>query len=613
MGKTNYILLLLIFIPLCLKSQTQKCLASLLEYKYGDAEVYALKANEKKQLLYLVEILKTRQPQPLQFNSEKRSTSISHILDSLNKGYFLLFKDTKQINKSFELFNYSYSKSLETNNKELQKLSLIAIINSFNYSIVQSTEETEIYLIKLKKLIESPADEYHYLTNKIIYGLRNIQFKVNVEPQTITRLENVMSNFSKDHPFWAHFYSYVGSYYEGTNNLEKAKIYFENSMKNIEPTNSSKSLYFRGNIRLAEISRKENEFVSAIRYIDSAKKYINTKDSLRSLYYLKNYASEYYYLNDSYREAYEALKLSKKIGDQLLYKENAIEISNLNVKYQTAQKEKQILEEQALKKRNQNIALGLGGTLALGSIIGFLVYRNTKKKQRIAEQEKELEMQKTTTLLKEQEINTINAIIEGQEKERTRLASELHDNLGGTLAAVKMHIGNLQTNLQTTQYPEELLEKANTLISAAYKDVRNIAHARNSGVMAKDGLLPAVQKLARTLSNKDTLTIEVQDYGLTKRLNNDLEITIFRIIQELVTNIVKHANASQASISLTQHQEELSIIVEDNGVGFIAKKLEVKNGMGLGSIERRVEHLEGSMEVDSTPGRGTNILIDIPL
>ena len=92
-----------------------------------------------------------------------------------------------------------------------------------------------------------------------------------------------------------------------------------------------------------------------------------------------------------------------------------------------------------------------------------------------------------------------------------------------------------------------------------------------------------------------------------------MEIIIFRIIQELTTNIVKHAQASEASISLTQHEDVLNIIVEDNGKGFKTGKLQHKEGMGLGSIERRVEHLEGSMEVDSTLGKGTSVIIDIPL
>ena len=101
---------------------------------------------------------------------------------------------------------------------------------------------------------------------------------------------------------------------------------------------------------------------------------------------------------------------------------------------------------------------------------------------------------------------------------------------------------------------------------------------------------------------------------MDQRLEGSLEIAVFRIIQELVTNIIKHAEATEASISLTQHEDAINVVVEDNGKGFKAGKLSNNSGgMGLGSIEKRVEHMEGQMEVDSTPGKGTSVIIDIPL
>jgi hypothetical protein len=140
-----------------------------------------------------------------------------------------------------------------------------------------------------------------------------------------------------------------------------------------------------------------------------------------------------------------------------------------------------------------------------------------------------------------------------------------------------------------------------------------MAHLKNSGVIAKKGLLPAIEKLANNASATNKLQVEVQDFGLNNRLENSIEITVFRIIQELVTNVIKHAKASEASISITRHKTSLNIIVEDNGCGFDGLNIQKEEGMGLSSIERRVEHLEGIMEVDSNIGHGTSILIDIPL
>ena len=250
----------------------------------------------------------------------------------------------------------------------------------------------------------------------------------------------------------------------------------------------------------------------------------------------------------------------------------------------------------------------------MGSIIAFLINRNTKRKQRIAEQQREIEIQKTEKILKEQEITSINAMIEGQEKERQRVASDLHDSVGATLAAAKLQFDHISKNKDKALEMDELFEKTKILLDDAYSEVRSMAHIKNSGVIAKNGLLPAIKKLTDNVSINGNLEVALQDFGLENRLDNSLEITIFRIIQELITNIVKHANATEASINITQHESLLSIIVEDNGKGFnISEFINSTNGMGLSSIERRVEHLEGTMEVDSFPGKGTSVLIDIPL
>ena len=373
--------------------------------------------------------------------------------------------------------------------------------------------------------------------------------------------------------------------------------------------NNSKEGRYYTLVNKANSYRKEKDFTTSIKLLEEAKDSLPARFQKKNLKIIYELLAKDYDSIDNTKKSLENLKLQLSYIDTLNREKQYVNL----IKYQTTEKEKQILIEQGQKLKNRNIAIALGGSLLLLSIIAALIYRSTKRKQRIAEQEKELEVQKTTTLLKEQEITTINAMIEGQEKERLRLAGDLHDNLGGTLAAVKMHIGNLQNNLEKSKNPQELLDKANTLISEAYKNVRSIAHERNSGVMAKEGLLPAIQKLANKVSISGDLQIEVKDFGLEERLSNHLEITIFRIVQELITNVIKHAQASEVTISLTQHEEELNIVVEDNGKGFKVGKLEEKDGMGLGSIERRVEHLEGTMLVDSTINQGTNIIIDIPV
>ena len=231
----------------------------------------------------------------------------------------------------------------------------------------------------------------------------------------------------------------------------------------------------------------------------------------------------------------------------------------------------------------------------------------------MAEQLKELEKQKNLTLLKEQEITTINAMVEGQEKERIRIAEDLHDNIGSVLATLKLHFENLKLNREKKHFnQEELYNKTEKLIDETYLKVRSIAHAKNAGVIANQGLLVAIKIMAEKISSANKLKIEIVDFGLDKRIDTNTEITTFRIIQELVTNIIKHAEATDASINISLFEDNLNIIIEDNGKGFNSQEINYENSMGIGSIKKRIEHLKGTFQIDSAINRGTSIIINIP-
>ncbi len=394
--------------------------------------------------------------------------------------------------------------------------------------------------------------------------------------------------------------------------LDSSLTYLRNSLKVFEKYGHKDYIAYNYNNQIIVLNKmnrfKEAEIYSELRKsVDLAgkgnkAKFIFMNNGLKTAKAKGDYEKALYFAEEKY-------KLDSIIGNES--QNNAI--VEAEAKYQTAEKEKQLLISEQRTTYNRNIALGLGGGLAAVSIFAFLVYKNTRRKQRIAEQEKELEIQKKEKILKDQELNAIDAMIEGQEKERQRLASDLHDSVGATLSAAKLQFDHIAKNRDKLVELEELFEKTGSLLEEAYTEVRSMAHLKNSGVIASKGLLPAVEKLAKNASSNNGLTIEVQDFGLTEKLEASLEIAIFRMIQELITNIIKHAGATEAHISITQHEDTLNIIVEDNGKGFNPRKMKKAEGMGLHSIEKRVEHLEGSLEMDSTPGRGTNIIIDIPL
>ena len=541
------------------------------------------------------------------------SDYLTNSLSFLTLGYRDLYINTNN-SKSFYYFSKALLNAKNTNYIELKKYCILSILEFHRQEILQSNTLYDKYIEEYSDIADQPIDWFwiklygaifHTKSKKLdpkfftlINELKKIEIKNKINSKLLSRF-----NIQKAYKF------------EILNQTDSASYIYKNIIKINEGLPFNKHLVFKSLIRLSEIYSKKKKYQEALDAIEYSKKFQNKSDSIKSNFYILRYQSKNLEKLKRYEAAYNALQKSLEIEYDLDYKRNTLQNSSLEIQLQTAEKEKQILIEQQQKKRNQNIAIGLGGSLILGSTIAILIYRNTKRKQRIAEQEREIEIQKTEKLLKEQELTAIDAMISGQEKERQRLANDLHDNLGSTLATVKLHFDHLKNNRNNPKAEniEELYSKTNNLLDEAYQKVRTIAHEKNSGVMAKQGLLPAVRNLAKKASNGNRLQIEVQDYGLNERLDNALEISIFRIIQELITNTIKHAGASEIGISLTNHDSLLNIIVEDNGKGFNAKVLPEKDGMGLKSIEKRIEHLEGTFEIDSTIGKGTNIIINIPI
>ncbi|MFD0861166.1 sensor histidine kinase [Sungkyunkwania multivorans] len=350
----------------------------------------------------------------------------------------------------------------------------------------------------------------------------------------------------------------------------------------------------------------DQNYTMAIEQYKLAKALPIKKFALKKSLILAERLQECYGALKDYKNSEVQLKQILTIRDSINLLEQNKVISEINTKYQTEKKEQ---KNQQLQQINRYLIIGGLAFIFLGVSIALLIQKNTLKKRRLAEQQQEIERQKVTTLLKEQELASIDAMITGQEKERQRVANELHDDLGSLMATVKLHFENIKADKE-----DPALKNTHKLLDKAYQKIRGIAHAKNAGVMASQGLLPAVTNMAKNISATNKIEIEVMDYGLEERMENSMELMIFRIIQELITNIIRHADAKRATIQFTQHDDSLNILIEDDGKGFDTHQIDPrKSGIGLNNIAKRIEHLEGSFTVDSILGKGTSIIIDIPL
>ncbi len=545
----------------------------------------------------------------------------NYVIINLIKGYSELYYNLNNPN-SFQYFFNAYLESKKLNNNYLLKESIKAILNLYGEGILQNMDWYKKYLEELKRKSRTKSNQILSIIYEMqLLGL-TIPFGSEKEEQTekkllikqlnkkkkeLISLVKTSSNKNINH---IALYRIANQYLIKKDIGKAAKIYKKILTIKKYPY-FFKRYKFNSLIKLSYISFLKKHKDSTFYYLNQARKYENTIKSFKTDLAINHYSAIYLKNQKKFELAFFALEKANKLEYKLNFLKANEVITQLETYNQTKEKEKEILISQ---QKNKNLLFGSLIIFSLGSIIVFLTLKNSRRKRLLAFQEKELEIQKNLTLLKEQEITTINAMIDGQEKERTRIAEDLHDNLGSVLATLKLHFENLKLNQEKKKLnQEELFNRTENLIDEAYLRVRKIAHAKNAGVIANQGLLSAIQTMVEKISTADRIKIEVIHFGLDKRLDNSLEITVFRIVQELITNCLKHALASHITINLSQFDNNLNIIVEDNGKGFTLKSVDLKNTMGLHSIQTRIQHLNGSFEIDSTLEKGTSIIFNIPL
>lgn len=206
-------------------------------------------------------------------------------------------------------------------------------------------------------------------------------------------------------------------------------------------------------------------------------------------------------------------------------------------------------------------------------------------------------------------INALTSLLGGQEKERERLARDLHDGLGGLLSAIKLQLSDF-SNKEDNRHNEEL-KTINDHLNFAINKLRKVSHNLLPDILIKYGLETALKEFALRMVNNN-LEIDVNFLGYTKGLNTEKELFIYRIIQELVNNAIKHANASQIIIQFVEEKNSYHITVEDDGIGFDVNNLEFRNSAGYNNLHSRIQFLKGTFEVNSEKNKGTSFEFNIP-
>ncbi|ACT91684.1 tetratricopeptide repeat-containing sensor histidine kinase [Dyadobacter fermentans] len=201
-----------------------------------------------------------------------------------------------------------------------------------------------------------------------------------------------------------------------------------------------------------------------------------------------------------------------------------------------------------------------------------------------------------------------SALIEGQTIERKRVAAELHDHLGGTLASLNWYLYGIDKKVLSEE-EQKIYDSVHQMVGAAYKEVRSLSHNLMPAELEEHGLTMALHRLISKLNENKNIAFTFNLTGMNNRLNNKIEFELYSIVLELTNNIIKHSGATQASVDLTENVKTIVLVVSDNGTGMIEPN---RQGVGLRNIKSRVESLHGKIQIQSEAQHGIRIEIEIP-
>lgn len=216
------------------------------------------------------------------------------------------------------------------------------------------------------------------------------------------------------------------------------------------------------------------------------------------------------------------------------------------------------------------------------------------------------------TAEKDKERSVMNAVLKGQEQERKRLGAELHDGIGQVLSAIALQVSQVKESAENNKFKgiQQNLSTLNNNLQEAIKEVRNISHDLMPDVLESFGLKEAIKQTCNNLKDRAGIDVSFAYFDLDDRYSAAVELNIFRVAQELLTNIHKHAQSTKVHVSLMDHGDILSLAVEDDGVGFDPEHY--PNGIGLRNIRSRVNMMQGLVDIESSENSGTLVNIEIP-
>lgn len=328
---------------------------------------------------------------------------------------------------------------------------------------------------------------------------------------------------------------------------------------------------------------------------------------------LEALANIHYALHDM-PQAEKYAQQATLLGDSILNESVTRNTLEIEKRFEAEKKELRIrqleadraVQELSMKQKSTMNGVLTGGMILI-SLIALLTYRNYRHKQK-------LQLQRINELETEKQLAATEAVLKGEEQERTRLAKDLHDGLGGMLSGIKYTMNAMKGNLIMKPEDAQAFERSMDMLDSSIREMRRVAHNLMPETLVKFGLDTALRDYCNDINQSGAIQINYQSFGLEgTTLDQTIAISIYRIIQELIGNILRHAAAKTAIVQVSKTDDMIILTVEDDGKGFDPNLLKQSKGIGWTNIQNRIAFLQGKLDVYSTQGKGTSVTIEIPV
>jgi two-component system, NarL family, sensor kinase len=435
----------------------------------------------------------------------------------------------------------------------------------------------------------------HTLAN--VYGMQE-KYKeaLALDSQGIALCEVEKTAFYK-----SSFYDNMANCYMYSNRFAEAKKYFLLCLQ-IDTSFDNKKQMSDTYLNLGNLMLMQKKYTEAENYLNHSVSLSDTTGYQQGKYSAYLILSNLYKATNKYEKAFETLQTANAVKAKIINETTEGKIAELETVYQTEKKEQQLKLQQSQLARKNFLLWGLGIVSALLIFTGFSFYRRRQIQNK---------MDLQAEVMKQQDLAT-KAIINAEENERKRIAAELHDGVGQMMSAAKMNLSAIENEMPfKDETQKNSFNKVIGMLDESCKEVRSVSHQMMPNALLKSGLASAVKEFLDKIDSR-IIKINLHAEGLNERLDSNTETVLYRVIQECVNNVIKHAGANKLDISLIKDADGIAATVEDNGSGFDINDKQKFEGIGLKNINSRVNFLKGTVDFDSSPGKGTLVAIHVP-